>query len=49
MAEEREAIGVQALAKLGRSEEANARATRFRKHYPNSVMMPVIDAAISLK
>jgi hypothetical protein len=49
MTEEREAIAVQALAKLGRGDEAEARATRFRKRYPNSVLLPVIDAATNLK
>lgn len=46
MAEEREAIGVQALVKLGRKEEATARGARFRKRFPNSVLTPVIDAAV---
>jgi hypothetical protein len=48
MSEEREAIAVQALAMLGRTDEASARGTRFRKRYPNSVLIPVIDAALDV-
>jgi hypothetical protein len=47
MAEEREAIAVQALVKLERLDEARARGTRFRTRYPNSVLGPVIDAALA--
>jgi hypothetical protein len=49
MAEEREAIAVQALVKLGRKEEAAARGARFRARYPNSVLMGVIDVALDQK
>lgn len=48
MIEEREAIAVQALAKLGRADAAATRGERFRKLYPTSVLVPVIDAALSL-
>jgi hypothetical protein len=48
MIEEREAIAVQALAKLGRTEAAATRGARFRKVYPNSVLVPVVDAALAL-
>jgi hypothetical protein len=47
LSEEREAIAVQALVKLGRRAEAEARGERFRQRYPNSVLMPVIDAALA--
>lgn len=47
MSEEREAIGVQALAKLGRHEAAATRGAAFRQRYPNSVLAPVIDAALA--
>jgi hypothetical protein len=46
MSEEREAIGVLALVKLGRKDDAAARGARFRKRYPSSVLLPVIDAAL---
>lgn len=46
MTEEREAIAVQALVKLGRKDEAAARGARFRRRYPDSVLIPVIDAAL---
>ena len=35
--EEREAIAIQALRRLGREPEARARAARFETRYPNSV------------
>ena len=47
LSEEREAIAVQALVKLRRREDAAARGARFRKRYPNSVLIPVIDAALA--
>lgn len=47
MSEEREAIAVQALVKLGRRDAAGARGAAFRKHYPSSVLAPVIDAALT--
>jgi len=46
MAEEREAIAIQALVKLGRTQEAAVRGTRFRRRFPSSVLMPVVDAAL---
>jgi hypothetical protein len=45
LAEEREAIAVQALAGSGRVAEARARAASFRASYPESVFMPLVDAA----
>ncbi len=46
MTEEREALAVQAQAKLGRSSEAAARGAQFKRRYPNSVLLPVINAAL---
>lgn len=43
--EEREALAVQALARAGRREEASARADRFRKRFPSSFFMAIVDAA----
>ncbi|HEU4578028.1 MAG TPA: hypothetical protein VFS67_07225 [Polyangiaceae bacterium] len=37
LSEEREAIAIQALRRLGREPEARARAARFETKYPNSV------------
>jgi hypothetical protein len=45
--EEREALAVQALAALERGPEARARAEQFKKAYPVSMFMPVIDAAVA--
>lgn len=44
--EEREALAIQALSRLGRMEQAVARAERFRARYPGSLMMRVVDAAV---
>jgi outer membrane protein assembly factor BamD (BamD/ComL family) len=46
LAEEREAMVVQALASAGRRNEAVARAARFRLAYPTSVLLPIVDAAV---
>jgi hypothetical protein len=46
LAEEREALAIQALQGLGRASEARARATRFKATYPRSMLMPIIDAAL---
>ncbi len=43
--EEREALYVQALARSGRHDEAKARAERFVKAYPKSMLLPVVEAA----
>jgi hypothetical protein len=43
LAEERSALAVQALALAGRSGEAKERAAQFRKNYPNSVFLAVVD------
>jgi hypothetical protein len=46
LAEEREAIAVQALVVLHRSDEARARAARFQQRYPGSVLAPSVAAAL---
>ncbi len=45
LTEEREALAVQALAKLGRKKEAMNRAQRFEDRYPRSMMLPAVRAA----
>lgn len=47
LAEEREAIAVQALALQHQDAEARKRAQRFHTTWPNSLFAPVVDAAIS--
>jgi hypothetical protein len=46
LAEEREALAIRALAAAGRSEDARARAARFRARYPGSLMLPAVEAAV---
>ena len=46
LVEEREALRVQALAQLGRAAEAHEVAARFRRQYPRSMLLPVVDAAL---
>ena len=46
LAEEREAIAVQALVALGRGDDARARGERFKRTYPNSVLAPAVNAAL---
>lgn len=47
MSEEREALGVQSLVKLGRRDAAAIRGAAFRRQYPSSVLAPVIEAALA--
>jgi hypothetical protein len=47
LAEERDALQVQALVKAGRYDEARASADSFRKHAPDSIFLPMVDAAIA--
>ncbi|GMU60376.1 MAG: hypothetical protein AMXMBFR34_21390 [Myxococcaceae bacterium] len=47
LAEEREVLFIQALAQAGRRDEALARAQRFRAHFPDSLMLPAVDAALA--
>jgi hypothetical protein len=46
LAEEREVLAIEALMKLGRSDEANARASRFRATYPSSTHLPRIESVV---
>jgi hypothetical protein len=41
-----EGLRVIALARGGRSEEAEQRASAFRKRYPKSVLLPATEAAV---
>ena len=45
LTEEREALYVQALARAGHLSEAKARAARFAKRFPESMLLPVVEAA----
>ena len=45
LAEEREAIAVQALVLEHRPDDARGRAERFRKTYPRSILLPAVLAA----
>lgn len=47
LAEEREALAIEALVALGRLDEARAREERFRQRYPTSVMLPAVEAAVT--
>lgn len=46
LAEERDALMVQALALAGRREEARARSDAFAKQYPQSLFLPTVRAAL---
>ncbi len=46
LAEEREALWIQALQIAGRSAEARARAERFRARFPKSFLRPAVDATL---
>jgi hypothetical protein len=46
LAEEREALAVRALVLVDRGDQARARAARFRRRYPSSVMLPAVEAAL---
>lgn len=46
LAEERDALFVQALVRAGRYNEARTRAEAFRAHMPNSLFRPAVDASI---
>ena len=45
LAEEREALAVQALARSGNTAAAKRRADAFRRAYPNSIFAPAVDLA----
>lgn len=46
LSEERDALMVHALTALGRSAEATRSAAAFRRRYPQSLLMPAVDAAL---
>jgi len=46
LAEERDALNVQSLAAIGRMNEAGEQAGRFRKRYPTSLLLPIVDRAV---
>lgn len=46
LSEERDAMAVQALVKLGRYDEARARASAFRERAPNSLFRSTVESAI---
>jgi hypothetical protein len=46
LVQEREAIAIRALVMLDRASEARARADRFRRHFPDSVLLPTIESTI---
>lgn len=48
LAEEREALSVQAMAQAGRADDAKAAAKRFRSRFPKSIFLPVVDAVSPL-
>jgi hypothetical protein len=47
LVEEREALAIRALLSLGRTDEARTRAEAFHLAYPNSLLAPAIDSALS--
>ena len=49
LAENREALGVLALAAEGKTDEAERKAVQFREKWPRSILMPVVDQATSKK
>jgi hypothetical protein len=46
LVQEREAMGVRALLLVGRTAEARGRFERFRARFPDSVLLPPLQAAI---
>jgi hypothetical protein len=49
LAEERDAMLVQALARAGLGGEAEGRAKAFRERFPGSLFMPVVDGAVKAR
>jgi hypothetical protein len=47
LVEERESLRVQALASTGRLEEAKSKAAEFRRRFPESMLLPAVEAALS--
>lgn len=46
LAEERESLAIQALVGAGRDADARTRAARFRAKYPQSLLLPAVEAAV---
>jgi hypothetical protein len=46
LSEERDALAVRALAGAGRTAEARVRASEFRRHYPGSLLSPLVEEVI---
>jgi len=46
LAEDREVLRIRAFVGLGRSGEARTTATKFRRQFPRSVLLPKIDALL---
>jgi hypothetical protein len=46
LVQEREVMAVRALALLGRSDEARARADRFRSRFPSSLLLPALESGV---
>jgi hypothetical protein len=46
LVEEREGMRVKALVLAGRQTEARARASSFRRRFPHSLFLPVVEAAL---
>lgn len=44
--QEREAMAIRALLLIGNTDEARARAGRFRERYPDSLLLPAIDSLL---
>lgn len=46
LAEERESLWIQALLRQGRFPDARTRATNFERDFPNSLLLPAVEAAM---
>ena len=46
LAEEREIVAIRALVSLGRKAEATTRAEQFRKKFPESLLLDVVNEAV---
>lgn len=46
LGEERDAMEVEALVKVGRAAEARAKASAFRRHTPDSLFLPAVESAV---
>lgn len=47
LVQEREAMAIRALIALGRTSDARARAERFRARFPDSLLLPTIEASLT--